>query len=55
MNSLWHLYISFAKSLIRLIGYGILMGSGNIHLQIGGGVLALAEILGILEEIRDER
>ena len=53
MNSKWHLYISLAKSIIRIVGcvIGIILGSWIIAIV---GII-IAEILGILEEIKDER
>lgn len=53
MNSRWHLYLSFFKSGIRIVGciFSIVFNQW-ILLAIGLGV---AEILGILEEIKDER
>jgi hypothetical protein len=53
MNSKWHLFISFIKSLIRIVGIGVsLIYSQWSFLAIGLGV---AEVLGILEEIGDKR
>jgi hypothetical protein len=53
MNSKWHLFISFIKSLIRIVAIGVsLIYSQWSFLAIGLGV---AEVLGILEEIGDKR
>ena len=53
MNSKWHAYISFIKSTTRLIGCILTLITNDVKL------LALffftAEILGIVEEIKDER
>ncbi len=43
-----HFYISFAKSIVRLVGLGTLM-TGNYF--IAGAFLISAELLGIAEEI----
>lgn len=53
MNSKWHLYISFSKSIIRITGcvLGILLNS----LIILATAFGVAEVLGILEEIKDNR
>lgn len=53
MNSKWHLYISFSKSIIRITGcvLGILLNS----LIILATAFGIAEVLGILEEIKDNR
>lgn len=53
LNSKWHLYISFIKSAVRLAG-------GVLSLWYGRwGILAysfiLAEVLGVLEELGDQR
>jgi len=53
MNSKWHLYISFIKSAIRIIGC-ILGVIYNSILILGIGLL-VAEGLGILEEVGDKR
>jgi len=47
-DPLKHKYISFAKSGIRIVGAMVLI-SGN--LVMAGVCLALAEVLGIVEEI----
>ena len=53
MNSKWHLYISITKSIIRIIACLLTLINKNI------GVLAIgfliAEMLGVLEEIKDNR
>jgi hypothetical protein len=47
-NAVWHLRISLAKSLIRIVaGCALVMG----ELVVAGGLLILAEILGIGEEL----
>lgn len=53
MNSLWHLIISLIKSAIRIIS-GILSVKLQ-SLEILAIGLILAEILGIIEELKDER
>lgn len=53
MNSKGHLFISLAKSAIRIIGGAITLTIGNI-IPLAIGVI-LAEIGGILEELVDER
>lgn len=53
MNSKGHLFISLAKSMIRIVGGAIALTIGSIApLAIG---IILAEIGGILEELVDER
>jgi hypothetical protein len=53
MNSKWHLYISIIKSVIRILSCIISVVSGKFeYLAIG---LGIAEGLGILEELKDER
>ena len=53
INSKWHLYISIAKSIIRILSCLISLVSGKFeYLAIG---LGIAEGLGILEELKDER
>jgi len=53
MNSKWHLYLSYLKSLIRISGclLSLIFKEWSI-LAISFGI---AEILGVLEEIKDER
>ena len=43
----WHQIISFIKSGIRLLGYGLLL----YNLPIAVWVLILSEIIGIIEEL----
>ena len=43
----WHRYVSFIKSGVRIIGYGIIPFS----LVIAASVLTLSEIIGIIEEL----
>lgn len=53
MNSTWHLVISLIKSVIRILSAVIAIIKGNwIIFAVG---IALAEVLGILEELRDMR
>lgn len=53
MNSKWHLYISVVKSIIRIASCVISVFAHKFeYLAIG---LGIAEGLGILEEIKDER
>jgi len=53
MNSRWHLYISLIKSIIRILACIIAVVCKSFKfLAIGFG---LAEGLGILEELKDER
>ena len=42
-----HQIISFVKSGVRILGYGLLI----INLPIAVGVLVLSEIIGIVEEL----
>lgn len=53
MNSKGHLYVSIAKSTIRLCGCGLTLLVPNV--LILAVTFGIAEILGILEEILDER
>ena len=46
-NQKWHHIISFIKSGIRLVGYGLLLYS----VPIAVGVLILSELIGIIEEL----
>jgi hypothetical protein len=46
-NQKWHQIISFIKSGIRLVGYGLLLYS----LEFAVGVLILSELIGIIEEL----
>ena len=43
----WHRYVSFIKSGVRIIGYGII----PFNLVIAASVLILSEIIGIIEEL----
>ncbi len=53
MNSKWHLYISYLKSCFRIFGCVFtIMFNNFLMLAVFFG---LAEILGILEEIKDDR
>lgn len=53
MNSKWHLYISFAKSLIRIAGCLLAIIYKQWDILAYG--LLIAELLGILEELGDKR
>ncbi len=46
----YHKKISFIKSAIRVIGYGALF----TDVRFGAVILALAEVLGILEEVKEK-
>ena len=46
-NQKWHKIISFVKSGIRILGYGLLI----VNLPIAVGVLIFSEIIGIIEEL----
>ena len=46
-NQKWHQIISFVKSGIRILGYGLLI----VNLPIAVGVLIFSEIIGIIEEL----
>ena len=53
MNSKWHLYISLAKSIIRILSGIIAMGANQwLYIALG---FTIAEILGVLEEVGDNR
>ena len=43
----WHQIISFIKSGVRLLGYGLLLYS----VPIAVGVLIFSEIIGLIEEL----
>lgn len=43
----WHAYMSFLKSVVRLVGYGFI----PFDLVVAAGLLAAAELVGILEEM----
>ena len=53
MNSKGHLFISLAKSAIRIVG--AVVGICKKSVAIIGGSLILAELLGVAEELVDER
>ncbi|MFA5558814.1 MAG: hypothetical protein WDA59_05065 [Methanofastidiosum sp.] len=53
MNSKWHLYISIGKSLLRMIGCVIAIVTN--HWMPIAVFFFVAEGLGIMEEIKDER
>ena len=46
-NQKWHQIISFIKSGVRILGYGLLI----INLPIAVGVLIFSEVIGIIEEL----
>jgi len=46
-DAFWHQKISFLKSAIRILGYGLLV----ISVPFAVGVLILSEIIGIIEEL----
>ena len=46
-NQKWHQIISFIKSGIRILGYGLLL----YNVPIAVGVLILSEAIGIIEEL----
>ena len=53
MNSKGHLFISLAKSIIRIVGGIVTLTTGSIvPLAIG---IIIAEIGGVLEELVDKR
>lgn len=54
-NGHYHFIISIIKSIIRIIAGGLLMFTGNIMLLFVGGLLIAAEVLGIIEELVDDR
>ena len=43
----WHRYVSFIKSGVRIIGYGLI----PFNLVLATGVLIFSEIIGIIEEL----
>lgn len=53
MNSKWHLWISLIKSILRVIG--CIVGIKFNNFIALAGFFMVAEILGIAEEIKDER
>ena len=46
-----HFYYSIAKSIVRFVGYGVMVVSGIEMVKLAGLLLGLAEVLGIMEEI----
>jgi|TARA_R110000744_G_scaffold5065_2_gene17837 hypothetical protein len=46
-NQKWHQIISFIKSGIRILGYGLLI----VNVPIAVGVLIFSEVIGIIEEL----
>jgi hypothetical protein len=46
-----HFYYSIAKSIVRFVGYGVMVVSGIGMVQLAGLLLGLAEVLGVMEEI----
>jgi hypothetical protein len=52
-NPKLHLYVSIAKSVLRIVGYGALIGGAfaKSGLIAAGILLAVAELLGIVEEL----
>lgn len=53
MNSKWHLYISIFKSFLRILGCVLSIALSNwLVLAIS---FLIAEILGVLEELKDDR
>lgn len=53
MNSKWHLYISFIKSFIRIAGCLIALYNNSwTYIALG---IAVAEIFGLAEELKDDR
>ena len=46
-NQKWHKIISFIKSGVRILGYGLLI----VNLPIAVGVLIFSEAIGIIEEL----
>jgi len=46
-NQKWHRYVSFIKSGVRILGYGLLI----VNLPITVGVLIFREVIGIIEEL----
>jgi hypothetical protein len=53
MNSKWHFYTSLIKSLIRAAG--CLLAVLSKRWEVMATTFLIAEILGVLEEIKDER
>jgi hypothetical protein len=46
-----HLYVSLAKSIVRITGYGLLFGIPSGWAVAAAAVLVASEIIGILEEL----
>ena len=46
-DAYWHQKISFLKSAIRIVGYGLLL----YNVPIAVGVLIFSEAIGIIEEL----
>jgi len=53
MNSKWHLYLSYLKSIIRISGCSLSLIYNEWSILAISFVIA--EVLGVLEEIKDER
>ncbi len=53
MNSKWHLIISLVKSVIRMVSCVVAVITWNVTVLAVG--LLIAEALGVLEELKDER
>jgi hypothetical protein len=53
VNSKGHLYVSIAKSVIRIVAGAVALVTGDIKVLAGGVVVA--EILGVVEELVDFR
>lgn len=46
-----HLIVSLVKSVVRIIGYALLLLSGNAWIISAGIVLIISEAVGIIEEL----
>lgn len=53
VNSKGHLYVSIAKSAIRIVAGAVALVTGDIKVLAGG--IVVAEILGVVEELVDFR
>jgi len=53
MNSKWHLCLSYLKSTIRILGCSLSLIYNEWYMMAIS--LGIAEVLGILEEVKDER
>ena len=53
MNSKWHLYVSIFKSFIRMFGCVLALVCNSW--AVLAVFLLVAEMLGVLEELKDER